>query len=71
LASDLLDPLGTDSLAHRPGSWLATCVHADRRQAERLAPAVHREDDLSLAAEGDRLYLIALARGLSGYRSQK
>jgi hypothetical protein len=42
LAGDLLDPLGTDSLAHRPGSWLATCVHALSSQGEVVLPVDRR-----------------------------
>ena len=51
LTGDLLHPFGTESLAHRPGRQLAACVHADRCQAERLALAVDRDDDFSLAAQ--------------------
>jgi hypothetical protein len=71
LAGDLLHPLGAEPLAHRLGRQFATGVPADRCQAQRSALSIDRDDRLSLAAEGDRSYLIAPARRLCGYRSQE
>src|SRR5207342_2421697 len=64
LAGDLLHPFATESLGHRPGRRLAPGVHTDRCRAERPALSVYRDDGLSLAAEGDRSYLIAPVGGL-------
>src|SRR4029453_6481950 len=71
LAGDLLHPLGAESLAHRLDRQFATGVPADRCQAQRSALSIDRDDRLSLAAEGDRSYLIAPARGLCRYGGQK
>jgi hypothetical protein len=71
LAGDLLHPLVTESLGHRPGRRLAPGVHTDRCGAERPALSVYRYDGLSLAAEGDRSSLIAQVGGLRCHGSNE
>jgi hypothetical protein len=70
LAGDLLHPLATESLGHRPGRRLAPGVHTTGAGLS-AGLSVYRDDGLSLAAEGDRSYMIAPVGGLRCHGSDE